>query len=152
MHVLLPLAARRLGYRIAYRVLQAAWFVTRPHKEGVKCLATHEGQVLLVRHTYGHRSWDVPGGSIKRGEAPDVAAAREMREELGVDVSWRRVGQVHGRVDRRRDTIHVFTAELGSPEVRIDLGELAMSGWFRRGALPADLSPYVEPILDRALG
>jgi 8-oxo-dGTP pyrophosphatase MutT (NUDIX family) len=148
----LPLALRRLGYRTAYRVLQMFWFVARPHKEGVKCLATHQGQVLLVRHTYGRRAWDVPGGAIKRGEAPAAAAAREMSEELGLDgVVWRSAGELHLRLERRRDTIHLFTTELASPEVRLDLGELAMSGWFDRDALPVDLAPHVEAILGRAL-
>ena len=149
----LPLALRRLGYRTAYRGLQVYWFVARPHKAGVKCLATHRGQVLLVRHTYGHRAWDVPGGSIKRGEAPPSAAAREMQEELGLDgVAWRDVGELHLRLERRRDTIHLFTAELASPAIQLDLGELSMSAWFDPAALPVDLSPYVEAILDRALG
>jgi 8-oxo-dGTP pyrophosphatase MutT (NUDIX family) len=147
-----PLALRRLAYRIAYRALQMFWFVARPHKEGVKCLAIHHGQMLLVRHTYGRRAWDVPGGAIKRGEAPKDAAAREMQEELGLHgVTWRDVGELHLRLDRRRDTIHLFTAELASPEVRLDLGELAMSGWFDRDALPVDLAPYVLAILGRAL-
>jgi 8-oxo-dGTP diphosphatase len=151
--VSLPLALRRMAYRLAYRCLQVFWFFARPHKQGVKCLVTHDGQVLLVRHTYGRRSWDLPGGALKRGEPPLVAATREMNEELGLDdVVWRSIGELHGRVDCRRDTIHLFTTDLRSPQVHIDLAELAMSGWFERGRLPADLAPYVEPILIRALG
>ena len=41
--------------------------------------------MLLVRHTYGPRAWDLPGGAIKRGEPPIDAARREMDEELGLD-------------------------------------------------------------------
>ena len=149
----LPLTARRMAYRLAYRSLQVFWFLARPHKQGVKCLVLHDGRVLLVRHTYGRRSWDLPGGSIKRGEPPRTAAAREMNEELGLDgVPWRAIGELQGRADRRRDTIHLFTTELPSPQVHIDLGELAATGWFQRERLPADLAPYVEPILTRALG
>ena len=73
------LTLRRLGYRMAYRVLQVFWFVRRPPKEGVKCLVTCRDRVLLVRHTYGSRAWDVPGGAIKRGEPPLAAAHRDAQ-------------------------------------------------------------------------
>jgi 8-oxo-dGTP diphosphatase len=29
--------------------------------------------------------WDIPGGKIEKGETPDVAVKREMKEELGLD-------------------------------------------------------------------
>jgi ADP-ribose pyrophosphatase YjhB (NUDIX family) len=142
---------RRIGYRIAYRLLQVFWFVSRPEKKGVKCLVTDGDQVLLVRHTYGRRAWDIPGGATKRGEEPVVAAGREMFEELGLsDVQWRPLGEVRGSVDHRQDTIHGFHADLRAPALTIDDVELAQVGWFPRTALPADLGPYVAPIIERA--
>jgi 8-oxo-dGTP pyrophosphatase MutT (NUDIX family) len=145
------LTLRRLGYRLAYRLLQVFWFVARPHKRGVKCLVTCRGRVLLVRHTYGNSAWDVPGGAIKRGESPRSAAHREMEEELGLDgVDWVEIGQVHGNVDHRRDTIHCFHAELCEPTLTIDRGELAVVDWFDRSGLPTDLAPYVGSVIARA--
>jgi 8-oxo-dGTP pyrophosphatase MutT (NUDIX family) len=149
--VSLTLRIRRLGYRLAYRGLQVVWFVTRPHKEGVKCLVTDHDQVLLVRHTYGRRSWDVPGGSIKRRESPLTAARREMSEELGLDgAQWAEIGQVRGRLDHRRDTIHCFRVELSAPDLRLDHGELETARWFPRAQLPDDLAPYVDEIVASA--
>jgi 8-oxo-dGTP pyrophosphatase MutT (NUDIX family) len=151
MGVSLYLKLRRLGYRLAYRGLQVFWFVARPSKRGVKCLVTDHDRVLLVRHTYGNRSWDLPGGSIKRRESPLSAARREMREELGLDgVEWVGIGEVHGRVDRRHDTIHCFSAELSDPKLTVDWGELAATAWFARDELPEDLGPYVRPAMARA--
>jgi 8-oxo-dGTP pyrophosphatase MutT (NUDIX family) len=145
------LTLRRLGYRLAYRVLQAFWFVARPHKRGVKCLVTCRDRVLLVRHTYGSHAWDVPGGALKRGESALSAAQREMEEELGLDgVNWASIGELHGNVNRRRDTIHCFHVELCEPPLRIDRGELAAVDWFARSALPADLAPYAAPVIARA--
>jgi 8-oxo-dGTP diphosphatase len=149
------LTLRRLGYRIAYRVLQVFWFVVRPRKQGVKCLVTCRDRVLLVRHTYGRRSWDVPGGAIKRGEPPLAAARREMDEELGLgSVEWVNIGEIRGNVNHRRDTIHCFRAEVCEPALRIDRGELAAVDWFARAALPEDLAPYVGSVIarDPALG
>lgn len=47
-----------------------------------------ENKVLLVRHTYGAYQGKllIPGGHIKQGEMPEVAAAREVFEETGVVV------------------------------------------------------------------
>ncbi len=42
-------------------------------------------RVLLVEPTY-KTNWEVPGGLVELGEPPRKAAARECREELGMDV------------------------------------------------------------------
>jgi 8-oxo-dGTP diphosphatase len=151
MDVSAMVTLRRLGYRLAFRLLQAFWFITRPHKRGVKCLVTDRDLVLLVRHTYGRRSWDLPGGSIKRQESPLAAARREMNEELGLDgAPWAEFAEVKGRVDHRRDTIHCFRVELSAPALTLDRGELAAAQWFPRGKLPEDVGPYVGEIMARA--
>jgi 8-oxo-dGTP pyrophosphatase MutT (NUDIX family) len=147
----MTLTIRRLGYRLAFRGLQVFWFVARPRKEGVKCLVTDRDRVLLVRHTYGRRSWDVPGGSIKRRESPLSAARREMNEELGLDgAAWSEIGQLRGRLDYRRDIIHCFRAELAAPRITLDRAELETARWFPRADLPDDLAPYVSQIVASA--
>jgi 8-oxo-dGTP pyrophosphatase MutT (NUDIX family) len=146
-----PVAARRLAYRVAYRLLQVSWLVRRPAKTGVKCLLMHRDRILLVRHTYGDRRWDLPGGSMKRGEDPLSCASREMREELGVQVGeWTSLGTVEGIFHHRRDTIHCFSAQLASPGVDLDLGELQMASWFAAPDLPPRLAPYVLPVVSQA--
>ena len=44
------------------------------------------GRVLLVNPTYKD-GWEIPGGYVETGESPRAAAAREVREELGIDVN-----------------------------------------------------------------
>jgi len=149
----IPVPIRRLGYRIAYAVLRAYWFLRRPEVGGVKCVLTDGGQVLLVRHTYGPRGWELPGGAIKRGEAPVNAARREMHEELGVSIDdWRSLGLVslnsdHGR--DKRDKLHCFQAEVHAPKIEIDRGELRAADWFSPAELPRDLGRFTRPILAR---
>jgi 8-oxo-dGTP pyrophosphatase MutT (NUDIX family) len=148
--VSLPVKLHRLGYRLAFRALQVTWFITRPRKLGVKCVLTDHGRVLLVRHTYGSRAWDLPGGGVRRRESPLRAAHREMEEELGVDgAQWRPLGEIQGSVNHRRDTIHCFEAELQAPRLTLAQAELEAAGWFERTKLPANLAPYVAPILAR---
>jgi 8-oxo-dGTP pyrophosphatase MutT (NUDIX family) len=145
----LPVGLRRRFYRLAYALLSVYWFVWRPECHGVKCVLTDGASVLLVRHTYGPALWDLPGGSLKSGEQPPLAARREMHEELGVDIAdWAKLGEVTGRMQRRRDVLHCFRVELNNPKLTLDLGELASARWWSRSALPPDLGEYVHPILD----
>jgi ADP-ribose pyrophosphatase YjhB (NUDIX family) len=43
------------------------------------------GRVLLVEPVYKPR-WEIPGGVIEPGETPSAACAREVAEELGLNV------------------------------------------------------------------
>jgi 8-oxo-dGTP pyrophosphatase MutT (NUDIX family) len=45
-----------------------------------------DGRRLFVRHSY-RRRWGTPGGLLNRGETPDVAARREVLEEVGIEVT-----------------------------------------------------------------
>jgi 8-oxo-dGTP pyrophosphatase MutT (NUDIX family) len=149
--VQLPVPVRRIVYRTGYRALTFVWMVRRPDLHGVKCVITDGDSVLLVRHTYGAPRWDLPGGRVARAEPPLLTARREMHEELGLQIAdWTSLGELHVSIDHRRDTIHLFRAEIGRPPVRIDRGELAVARWFSRGELPVDLAPHVVPILARA--
>src|SRR3712207_4040607 len=44
-----------------------------------------DGRVLLCNLTY-KQDWDLPGGVVEVNEAPHVAVAREVEEELGLEV------------------------------------------------------------------
>ena len=85
----MSVTARRVGYRVAYRLLQLVWLFARPAKSGVKCVLTDGDRVLLVRHTYGSRGWALPGGGLKRGEQPVAGARREM---LRQNLAWSKPG------------------------------------------------------------
>jgi 8-oxo-dGTP diphosphatase len=48
------------------------------------------GRVLISRRPEGRAMaglWEFPGGKLEPGESPEDALARELREELGIDVS-----------------------------------------------------------------
>jgi 8-oxo-dGTP pyrophosphatase MutT (NUDIX family) len=153
--VILPVPLQRLGYRFAYSALRVYWWLFRPRSSGVKCVITHRGDVLLVRHTYGPRGWELPGGSRKRNEEASDTATREIQEELGLHVrSWRPLGQIEVVVDHHKDALFCFQAEVaspegGSPELVPNPGELQEARWFPNRQLPSPLGRYTRAILDR---
>ena len=146
----LSLRVRRAAIRCAYVGLRAYWFIARPQLSGVKCIVTHGDEVLLVRHTYGSRAWDLPGGHIKRREAPLEAARREMNEELGRRIEdWVDLGELFVNNNHHRDNLHLFHGRLDDRRIELDDVELAEARWFAPGRLPDDLSRYVRRILSR---
>ncbi len=53
-------------------------------------LIDRDGRVLLARRPEGKRMaglWEFPGGKLDPGETPEAALIRELKEELGIDIS-----------------------------------------------------------------
>jgi RimJ/RimL family protein N-acetyltransferase/8-oxo-dGTP pyrophosphatase MutT (NUDIX family) len=59
-----------------------------PRKRAISQLLVRDrnGRVLICRLTY-KRDWDLPGGVVEVGESPQVAAGREIEEELALDIT-----------------------------------------------------------------
>jgi 8-oxo-dGTP pyrophosphatase MutT (NUDIX family) len=143
-------AALRLFYRMAFRLLQLRALVLPRRGRGVACLLTRGvGEILLVRHTYGPRVWRLPGGSAHSGEAPATTAAREMEEELGLrNLRWRELLTIDMRLERLPVNLTCLHADLVDPKLRIDPVEIAQARWFPVQHLPTRLGPEVEQLLD----
>ncbi|HVM79607.1 MAG TPA: (deoxy)nucleoside triphosphate pyrophosphohydrolase [Stellaceae bacterium] len=53
-------------------------------------LVDADGRVLLAQRPPGKAMaglWEFPGGKVHQGETPEAALIRELREELGIDVT-----------------------------------------------------------------
>ncbi len=101
--------------------------------------------LLLVRSSY-RTAWNFPGGGIRRGETPDMAARRELAEEIGVVAThvdpW---GLVHGIWDGQDDHVHVFELRLSElPQLRLDNREIIAA----RLVLPDEIGaiPLTGPV------
>ena len=144
----------RWAYRLALLVMRGWWVVARPRSSGVRCVVRRGDAILLVRHSYGDRRWMLPGGRMRRAEAPAATARREMRQELGVDADrWTVIGCLaarasyrrHSRTEgfRRHSTYYVATelsAIAGNPRE----AEIAEARWFPCASLPEERSEALD--------
>lgn len=118
-----------------------------------------DAQILLDRRRRGTHLeglWEFPGGKREPGETDHAALIRELREELGVEVTevGERVAQVvHAYADVEVTLVLYAVTWRGQPEAR----EVAEVRWFAPSELralpmpPAD-GPLVEAVLERAAG
>jgi 8-oxo-dGTP diphosphatase len=115
--------------------------------------ANASGEVLISQRREDQALplfWEFPGGKIEPGEAPTAALAREIQEELGVDVSIGRIWDVlfhaYPDYDVYMLVYHCTLAESAVPRA-VEVKDLAWVGPSRLGEyhiLPAD-----EPLVRR---
>lgn len=116
----------------------------------MKCILRDGDRVLFVRHTYGRRtSWELPGGGLRRGERPEAAVRREMREELGIELTALRLaGRVVVTGLHKRTLLHCFEAEPGGARLRLAAAEIAEARWAPAGRPPQPLGPDAVTLVD----
>ena len=80
-----------------------------------------EGKILITRRQNDDPlkgKWEFPGGKINKGESPEECLRRELREELGIEVT---ICGIIASVSHRYDHIHVhltfYRAEILSGEL-----------------------------------
>lgn len=93
-------------------------------------------------HLGGH--WEFPGGKVNDGESLDVCIRREIREELGAEVSSsRHVRTVEHWYTEKSIRLHFFECEL-TPDSGLQALEHESIGWYnpeqagRLNLAPAD--------------
>ena len=146
---LIPPWLHRAGLRLAHAVRKRWWRLAKVQLNGCRVLAFDQGgRLLLIRHSYGSGNWMLPGGGIARGEAPLLAARRELAEETGCIL---RDALVHAVLEEQlygtTNRVHLIAGRAeGQP--RPDGREIIELGFFGRDALPAPLSPAVASQID----
>lgn len=104
---------------------------------GISVILTNgEGEVLLIKHSYGPKAWGLPGGGMKAGEDPEKCAKRELFEEVGLELKeLQPLGILQETLSGSPHTSHVFTAQV--PETPVPDGrEVLEARFFPANALP----------------
>jgi len=122
-------------------------------------LMNPSGHVLLQRRRLAavHGGlWEFPGGKLEPGETPELAAVRELSEELGIEIdqdSLRPVSFSSGTTgagqDRRPIVILFYACEAwsGTPEAR----DADAIGWYSPGSVSELAMPPLDYPLAEAL-
>lgn len=137
---LIPRPLHRQGLRVAHGLRKRWWRLARPNLTGCRVLAFDEaGQLLLIRHSYGRRSWLPPGGGMARGEDPITAAMREFAEELGCPLHAPfLIDVVDENLLGARNLVHIVAGTVGGTPTP-DGREVIDAAFFPADRLPGDL-------------
>lgn len=118
-------AAWRMAFRLGFPLARIWWRLPREPHEGALVAVYVKRDLLFVRSSY-RAEWNFPGGTVRRGETPDLAARRELAEEIGLTASrLLAVGDAYGIWDGRKDRVHLFELRLDRlPKLRLDNREI----------------------------
>lgn len=123
--------------------------------EVVVAALVRDGRVLLVRRSLNRRAypgvWDLPGGHIETGETALAALARELQEELGVQMATGSASHLcRWDAGRREEPVQLSAWLVGDWQgtpTNVDPDEHDEICWFRPGELP----PLAHELLGTAL-
>jgi ADP-ribose pyrophosphatase YjhB (NUDIX family) len=121
----------------------------------VHVFVVRDGRILLLRRAntgYEDGNYSVPAGHLERGETVMDAAAREAREEAGIEIDVPVayvVGAMHRRVESR-ERIDFFV------EATVWAGEISNREphkcddltWSAMSAMPENVVPYVRRAIE----
>ena len=104
--------------------------------EVVAAVIIKDGEIFATQRGYGEFKgwWEFPGGKIERGECPQEALVREIREELDAEIA---VGDLLETVEwdypNFHLTMHCFVCSLTSESLHLNEHEAA--AWLTKETL-----------------
>ena len=110
------------------------------------------GQILLLKHRFRAGSgWGIPGGFLENGEQPEQALRRELREEIGLEVSHVEIFTARSFKKPRQVEI-LFRCRPGSKAAQVKslTMEVELAEWFSVQNLPDGLPTDQRLLIERA--
>ena len=119
---------------------------------GTATIITRNNKVLLMKRKgpHGQGTWSTPGGHLDFGETLEGCAAREAKEEVGLDVFDVRFRTVTNDVfeseGKHYITVWMDARSSGEPYVAAE-DEAEEIGWYDWDALPSPLFLPLENLI-----
>jgi len=108
------------------------------------------GHVLLLKHVFRPGSgWGLPGGFVNAGEQVETGLARELREEVGLELQSARL--LTTRVFKRPRQIEIVFRCTAAGVARPRSMEISKLEWFAPNNLPESLPQDQKELIRRAL-
>lgn len=125
-------------YRFLARMLSLIFSIKRG-KDRVRVLIySNDGKVLLVKGRFSRQQWALPGGGIRRNESYEKAAAREILEEVGINIeNLRYLGKVNSYESYKPFPVRVFTATAINQDIKCNF-EIIDVKWLAEQYIPEE--------------
>ncbi|MEO7002882.1 MAG: NUDIX domain-containing protein [Ktedonobacterales bacterium] len=119
---------------------------------GVFALIERDGAYLMGRRR-DIGWWNLPGGGLEYGETLEQGLAREVMEEVGIDVAIERLVGVYSK-PQKREVVLTFLCHLSDANAQPGVSdETSEVGWYTADALPEQTLPkHRQRVEDAALG
>lgn len=94
----------------------------------VALIINDEGRVLITKRPPGvvyAEHWEFPGGKIEKGESAEHALAREIREEVNLEIkSARFINTFYDELPGKTIALHVFWVERYSGQAQLSENQM----------------------------
>ena len=126
--------------------------MTQTPQVGTAIIITKDNQDLLMKRKgpHGNGTWSTPGGHLDFGDTLEGCAAREAKEEVGVDVvdiRFRAVtNDIFEETGKHYVTVWLEGTPAGEPFIAAER-EVEDLGWFDWDALPQPLFLPLENLV-----
>jgi len=116
-------------------------------KVGSFAIIFNQDNGVLLCHRRDYDLWNLPGGGVEKGESPWDAVAREVKEEINLDVEIKRLVGVYSKPEKNEIVFSFLCNIVGGKMALSD--EVDRVKYFTIDDIPKNTSPkHIERIKD----
>lgn len=131
-------------YRFLARMLSLIFSIKRGKDRVRVLICSNDGKVLLVKGRFSRQQWALPGGGIRRNESYEKAVAREILEEVGINIeNLRYLGKVNSYESYKPFPVRVFAATAINQDIKCNF-EIIEAKWLAEQYIPEEYDSITD--------